>query len=120
LVARLVRDEKVGGSNPLTPILLRKLLGTSSFRFLCLPGAIRVDLGDGTYTGSVSSDKATLMAAGRLAGAGEPFVLVTVIKVEGSTPRDADHQLGRECTAHARTPEFDDGVCHDMLARDRL
>lgn len=28
------------------------------------------------------------MAAGQLAGRGEPFVLVTVIKAEGSTPRD--------------------------------
>lgn len=40
------------------------------------------------YTGFMSSDRATLMAAGRLAGDGEPFVLITVIKAEGSTPRN--------------------------------
>jgi xanthine dehydrogenase accessory factor len=50
----------------------------------------------------VSSDRATLAAAGRLAEIGEPFVLVTVIKAEGSTPRNAGARMIWRPGTHAR------------------
>src|SRR5436190_9151022 len=37
----------------------------------------------------MSSDRDILLAAAKLAEQGEPFVLITVIRTQGSTPRDA-------------------------------
>lgn len=47
----------------------------------------------GPYHPAMSSDRDILLAAAKLAEQGEPFVLITVIKTQGSTPRDAGAKM---------------------------
>jgi len=42
----------------------------------------------------MSVDARVLIEAARLAGQGDPFVLITVVATEGSSPRDAG-EIGR-------------------------